>query len=284
MRIFLTGGTGFVGSHFIMAASRRGHQISALRRPGSHSRIPLAKEPLWVDGDLQSFPKKSMANCDVFVHLAAHSANVPYDTLENCVHWNTVASLNCARAAFEAGVRRFLFGGSCFEYGLSANNYDRIPPNAPLLPVGSYPTSKAMASLCFREFIHETKSAGLIARMFHVYGEGEAETRFWPSLRSAALAGQDFLMSSGDQVRDFVHVSKAAEMLLALSERLNSQREYNIAEVNVGLGTAMRLSEFANEWWLQLNARGKLVRSAVPHRGDELMRIVPEIDSTIVAP
>lgn len=50
--------------------------------------------------------------------------------------------------------------------------------------------------------------------MFHVYGEREAETRFWPSLRRAALAGEDFPMTKGEQIRDFMPVETLARTFL----------------------------------------------------------------------
>ena len=52
MKIFLTGGTGFIGSHLINEAHKRGYEIRALRRPGSKSRIKLDKQPYWIEGSL----------------------------------------------------------------------------------------------------------------------------------------------------------------------------------------------------------------------------------------
>jgi Nucleoside-diphosphate-sugar epimerases len=53
MKIFLTGGTGFLGSHFINIAHNAGHQLVCIRRKGSQPKINLQKSPIWVEGDLK---------------------------------------------------------------------------------------------------------------------------------------------------------------------------------------------------------------------------------------
>ena len=53
MKIFVTGGTGFIGSHFLKQALAIGHDLICLRRPGSRTRIPLKSEPTWLEGSLE---------------------------------------------------------------------------------------------------------------------------------------------------------------------------------------------------------------------------------------
>jgi nucleoside-diphosphate-sugar epimerase len=277
MKLFVTGGTGFVGGHFLRRAMLSGHQIVALRRSGSAPSIDIGFEPNWIEGDLSEIPHGPFAGCDAFVHLAAHSANTPYDSLERCIHWNVTASVRAAAAASSSGVRRFLVAGSCFEYGKTADEYVEIPSNASLCPMGSYPTSKAMASLAFRELFRDSGLTGIIARLFQVYGEGEAESRFWPSLKAAALSGQDFPMSYGEQIRDFIEVGAAASRLVELVEMLPALEPGTRLEVNIGTGYPQTLREFAAEWWERLQAKGSLRFGALAYKKHELMRLVPDL-------
>lgn len=276
MNIFLTGGTGFIGSHFINAAHKGGHNIFAIRRKNSNPKVEINKEPIWIEGDLIGDYSEYYKKCDVLVHFAAHSANVPYDTLENCIKWNVEFSFNLIMDASNAGIKKFLIAGSCFEYGRAGEILEFIPPDAPLLPIQTYPTSKAMASTLYCGWTSIANISLKLLRIFQVYGEGEKETRFWPALKKAALEGKDFPMTEGEQIRDFINVTQVAKRFVD---------ELDFSDVtpgvpfidNVGTGRPQSLREFAEHWWKEWNAKGKLKFGEVPYRDNEVMRYVPLI-------
>ena len=277
MKIFLTGGTGFIGSHFVPQALDAGCEVTALRRsPSSVSKIPWIRDPEWLDRPLDQVSSSDLQGVDCIVHLAAHSANVPYDSLEECLQQNVLQPLILFRRATQAGIRRFVVAGSCFEYGTAGERYEFIPVDAPLEPTTSYPASKAAASVAFHSFACEEKLELLIARIFQVYGEGESENRFWPTLRRAALAGEDLPMTEGDQVRDFIQVSEVAARLLDLALHEVIPPGYPIVK-NIGTGNPMSLADFARSQWKDLGATGRLLLGSVPKRDGEILRYVPEI-------
>ncbi|HEY5769229.1 MAG TPA: NAD-dependent epimerase/dehydratase family protein [Terrimicrobium sp.] len=277
MKVFLSGGTGFIGSHFVNQAHQAGHEIMALRRSASSQpRVPLQRQPVWINKAMTELAADDFAACDVLVHLAAYSANVPYDTLPNCIHWNVQAPLAMFAAAFSAGVASYVVAGSCSEYGRSAERYPLIPPDAPLEPTGSYSASKAAASVAFHAWACEANTRLLILRIFHVFGEGEADSRFWPSLRRAALAGEDFPMTSGEQIRDFIPVEQAAGSFVKAIDRSDIVAGRPRVE-NIGTGQPQSLKQFAEHWWKVWGARGRLIFGAQPHRPDEMMRYVPKV-------
>lgn len=273
MKIFLTGGTGFVGSHFINRAHQAGHEIIALKRPGSVPRILLDKEPKWIEGALDEDYRPYLASVDVFVHLASHTPNPPYDTLERCLYWNVEASIKLASDAVTAGVKNFLIAGSCFEYGNAAFRYEKLTPETPLEPMLSYPTSKAAASIAFTGLAREKSVRLRLMRIFQVYGEGEQDSRFWPSLRRAALEGKDFPMSAGEQIRDFINVTDVAKSLVEGLDFDGVAAGEPVLE-HIATGHPKTLIEFATEWWSLWGATGKLLPGLVPYRQNEMMRIV----------
>jgi nucleoside-diphosphate-sugar epimerase len=277
MRLFVTGATGFIGSHFVNHALSEGHEVVALRRTEeSKPRVPLMASPKWVTASLDAIPVESFDGVDCVVHLAAHTANVPYDTLERCIYWNVTVPLAVFRMAHSRGVQRYVVAGSCFEYGKSGERYEFIPVDAPLEPVGSYPTSKAMASLAFIELARELNLKMSIHRIFQVYGEGENENRLWPSLRRAALAGEDYPMTLGDQLRDFIQVQDVATVLLA-EAKFSETSIGNVKIKNIGSGSPVSVKEFCENQWLQLNAIGKLLPGQLEYRPNEIMRFVPKV-------
>lgn len=274
MKIFVTGGTGFIGSHFLKQSLAGGHQIRALRRPASKPRIQLDKEPEWLDVPFDELEPVHFDGCEVVVHLAAHSANVPYDSLEKCLHWNVTVPLRMADRALKAGVRRFIVAGSCFEYGRSGERYDFIPVDAPLEPTQSYPISKAAASIAWQGFAREKSVSLSILRIFQVYGEGEPEGRLWPSLQQAILTGSDYPMTMGEQVRDFISVEQVAHKFV---NELTAQNGLGINIQNVGSGVPQTVASFAEKVWRSAGASGKLLVGCLPYRKNEVMRFVPWI-------
>lgn len=273
--LFITGATGFVGSHVVRQALAAGHRVLALRRPGSRSRIVLTREPEWIEGPLDGDYTDRLGGVDVLLHLAAHTPNPPYAPLHECLYWNVYAAQGLAEQARAAGVRQFLVAGSCFEYGRAAQRLDTLAVDAPLEPVWSYPTSKAAASIAFLAWAREQGLQLKLLRIFQVYGEGEQASRLWPALRQAALAGRDFPMSPGEQRRDFVNVEDVATQLLGHLDFADTPagepRQYHIAS-----GKAQTLLQFARHWWTTWDARGQLQPGALPYREGELMRLIPD--------
>lgn len=275
MKLFLTGGMGFIGSHFLRQSLAAGHQVVALRRPGSKPRLALAQEPDWLEVPFESLEPHHLAGCELVVHLAAHSANVPYDSLENCLHWNVTVPLRMAGRAHQAGIKRFVVAGSCFEYGRAGERYEFIPVDAPLEPTQSYPISKAAASVAWAGFAREKTVEVSILRIFQVYGEGEPEGRLWPSIRAAALAGQDYPMTAGEQIRDFVPVEEVARGFLA---EITATRQAGVPFIaNLGTGQPQTVAAFAHKIWYECRATGKLKLGALPYRPNEVMRFVPDV-------
>lgn len=277
MKLFVTGGTGFIGSHFLEAALSAGHDVVALRRsPASLPRVRLSVEPRWLEKNMPEVSGEDFSGCETVVHLAAVGVSPQRATWDELFRINVLESLGLCMAAAEAGVRRFVICGSCFEYGRSSERYDFIPADAPLEPVNGYGASKAAASIAFLALARERKLELALLRPFQAYGEGQHESNFWPSLRTAALGGHDFPMTPGEQVRDYQPVEEVAETFLniAVNEPLTAG---DPTVRNVGSGRAQTLAEFAAHWWLQWNASGQLRKGAVPYRAGEVMRYVPKI-------
>jgi nucleoside-diphosphate-sugar epimerase len=281
MKLFVTGGTGFLGANFLEKAKDRGHEVVALRRVNSESRLTCASGVVWHEGSLDDRMAGVFKGIDCFVHFAAHSVVGNQATLEECLYWNVLSSVRLINEAMECGVKKFLIAGSCFEYGLSANQQEKIHPASEMRPVTNYAISKASASTALIGMARVQKVKMKILRVFQAYGEGEKQPRLWPSLKAAALGGQDFLMTSGLQVRDFIHVNRVIDVFL---EALDfSDVECALPQIrNVGTGVGLSVYEFASAWWRQFGATGRLIPCALPQRDGELSRIVADIDSVAV--
>ncbi len=279
MKIILTGGTGFIGSNFLNHAISKKHQILAIRRNTQRkTKVPLKKEPLWLNKEIDKVVEEELRGYDCVVHLAAHSANTPYDSIENCLEFNLIKSFDFLKKAYKAGIRKFIIAGSCFEYGIKGEEYEFIPPDASLFPTQSYPASKAAASIIFTQWAIENSIDMTILRIFQVFGKGESKNRFWPSIKETAKSGKDFEMTKGEQVRDFINVEIVAKQIL--EEALNINQLISIK--NIGSGDPQTLAKFAYKIWEENKSKGKIILGAKEYRKGEIYRYVPDIKKRFI--
>jgi nucleoside-diphosphate-sugar epimerase len=254
-----------------------GQEVRALRRSNhSATRIPLNCQPDWLTKQMSEVTIDDLQKTDTFVHLAAAGVSPQKADWATLLRTNVTDSLELWLKAVEAGIRRFIICGSCFEYGASADRYEFIPPDAPLEPTTAYGASKAAASMTALALARQKGLKLQIVRPFHVYGEGQDGANFWPSLKRAALAGEDFKMTPGEQVRDFASADEAARHILIACQDANLQPGQPRVK-NLGSGNPQTLRQFAEHWWKQWHARGRLLLGALPYRTGEVMRYVPTI-------
>ncbi len=289
MRIFVTGATGFIGSHFVRAAIENGCSITANGRSVEKARelswsLPATAQDrlVWNHSALSEITEDQLVGHDAFLHFAAYGVSPQPCEWAKAFQVNVADSVAVMHSAIRAGIARIVICGSCMEYGRSAERYEAIPADAPLEPVGPYATSKAAQSIAAGGLAREMNACVSILRPFNVFGEGQHSRNFWPSLKRAALAGEDFPMTLGEQVRDFVPVEGVAKAFLKAALH-SSERENDVAKglalcANVGSGVPQTLRGFAEACWVQFNAKGKLLPGLLPYRGNEMMRYFPEIN------
>lgn len=275
MKIFVTGGTGFIGSHFLRLALEAGHEVTASRRPGSKPVIPLELQPNWIEGSLDQVSSVDLQGNDVLVHLAAQGVSPQLTDWSTAFDVNVRQSLSLFSLASTSGIPHLVACGSCFEYGKSGERYEFIPPDAPLEPIGPYAASKAAFSFAVESMARTASASFTLIRPFHLFGEGQHESNLWPSLRLAALSGNDFPMTAGEQIRDYMPVEQAAGEFLKIATKKTPPWKFKV--LNIGSGQPVTLKDLTTQWWRQWNAEGELLIGAIPYRSGEVMRFAPEI-------
>lgn len=271
-KIFLTGATGFIGSHVLQQAELQKIAIKAHRRsPNSFPKIKLVSQPEWIDTPLDHLAPEHFASCDTLIHLASPGVSPQKATADELIYWNVVAFHKLLENATQGGVKRFILTGTFAEYGLAANQYDCIPSSCELLPTTDYAASKAAAWAIAHAFAVQKNVELCMLRIFSAYGEGQNEDNFWPSLRKAALAGEDFEMTAGEQVRDYIHVSDVARKTLKAATTSELQRG-NPAQFNLASGNPTTMRKFAEKYWSEWQATGKLLVGKLPYRHNEVMK------------
>lgn len=274
---FVTGATGFVGSHLVRALLARGMRVVAAHRvphPDNARALPGLRV---IHRTLSELRPEDFAGCDLFLHAAAQLP-APGITLAEYMHINCMQALHAFGCAAEGGVTRCLHLGSGLEFGTSGHEEERLTVRSPLRPMGGYAVSKAAASLALTEWAREAGIAFSLLRLFHLFGPDRSATRFWAALRVAAAEGRDFAMTEGRQVLDFTPVAYAVEWILCECLRADLVPGRPVAR-HIGTGRPQTLRRFAQYWWRHWNAPGQLLFGALPYREGEVMRCVPEVEA-----
>ena len=252
MKIFITGGTGFIGSHLMNFLVQSDHEVIALCRNNSKCKIPINKSPLWLKKELSEVTLNDLQG----VHLATSGVSPQFATWNELTEINVNSSIKLIEMAKNAGVKRFIASGTCMEYG-AKHSFERIPPNAPLKPDNPYAASKVAGFQLINSFAIEENIELFYGRVFTAYGEGQFKRNLWPSLKNAAIKNKDFELQTGNDIRDFIPVEKVALHFFKALFRNDIQIK-KPKVVNIGTGEAKSIYEFASEEWNRFNAKGKL--------------------------
>ncbi len=217
MRVFVTGGAGFIGSHVCQVLLATGHKVTVLDNLSTGRRDLVPEDASFIEGDLKQEDRlpEWLEGHDAVIHLAAlvpvpTSVKRPVDFAENNVV-NTVRLLESMR---KAGVSRIVFSSSATVYGLPK----RLPlsEDDPLgIQSNPYGATKVSAEAFVAAYQRLYDYDATILRYFNPYGPNELcqpETHLIPNVIRAALADEPIpVYWRGEQIRDFIYVEDLAQ-------------------------------------------------------------------------
>ena len=119
-------------------------------------------------------------------------------------------TLNMAKGAVLSEVEKFVGIGTCFEYDLSGGV---LSTDTPLKPITPYAAMKAAAYLSLSQWFLEKEVEFAWCRLFYLFGEGEDTRRLVPYIKSRLKNNKVAELSSGNQIRDFMDVSDAGNVI-----------------------------------------------------------------------
>jgi UDP-glucose 4-epimerase len=260
MRIFVTGGAGYIGSHVVKALGQKGHDVLVYDNLSTGNRWAvlygdLAAADLADTDTLRSVLRGFRP--DAVMHFAASivvSESVT-DPLKYYLN-NTANTLNLLRVMRELGIGEFIFSSTAAVYGIA----ERIPvgEDAPLAPINPYGTSKMMTELMLRDLSSAERDFRYVSlRYFNVAGadrEGrigqaykEATHLITRALKTAKgefdcleIFGSDYPTPDGTCIRDYIHVDDLAEAHVLALEHLTKGGESSVFNCGYGHGFSVK--------------------------------------------
>jgi UDP-glucose 4-epimerase len=239
VRILVTGGAGFIGSHVVARVLAEGHDVRALDNfsTGRRSNLAgLAADIELIEADIRELRavRKAARSCDALLHFAA-VPSVPR-SIADPVTTHTVnanGTLNVLIAARDAEVGRVVFASSSSIYGASRAlpKHESIKP----LPISPYAVSKLAAENYCQSFYKVFGLETVALRYFNVFGPRQD-----PQSQYAAVVPRfiwayhhgepPVIFGDGEQSRDFTYVENVVDAnLRALSTAGVGGGVYNIA-------------------------------------------------------
>lgn len=269
MRILVTGGAGFIGSHLVRGLEREGHDVIALDNLSTGRGDNLAGTNVrLVEGDIRNpaHLKSAMHGVEAVYHVAAlPSVARSWEDPVGSLDVNALGSANVIEAAIAAGAHTLVYSSSSSVYGDQAaeRKSEDLEPH----PISPYGHGKLVGEKLTLAHAAAGRIRGIALRYFNVFGPRQDPSSPYSAviplfIRHALRGTAATVNGDGLQSRDFTFVENVVEAnLLALKSTAQQ------SVVNCACGQSYTLLDLA-EAISELNGQPLQLRYGPPRPGD----------------
>ena len=215
MKILVTGGAGFIGSHVVRLLLESGYQVVVLDNLSHGFRQNVDKRAKLIVGDIRDSrkTKEALKGIDAVIHMAGLIV-VPESVADPVKYYdnNVLGAVNLLECMRDVGCRKIIFSSSACVYGTP----DKLPikEDAAVHPDNPYGATKAAIEVYLQTYHQIFNFDTIILRYFNPYGPGKMGkpiTHAIPNFIKATLAKKPIpLYWKGEQIRDFIYIDDSA--------------------------------------------------------------------------
>lgn len=231
-KVFITGATGFVGSHLVRKSLQKGAEVYVnIRKSSDTWRISdILQDVSIINADITEYEKLhdsvKKIHPNIFFHTAVYGGSGEQKDIEKIIKANILGTVNLLRSCKNLNFDLFVNTGSSSEYGIKNT---AMQESDILEPVTDYGVSKTAATLFCQKTAMTENLPIVTLRLFSPYGPYEQKSRLIPSVILAALQKQNPHIASRDFVRDFIYIDDVSDAYMATMSLNNPKgRIYNI--------------------------------------------------------
>ncbi|MBT3297554.1 SDR family NAD(P)-dependent oxidoreductase [archaeon] len=279
-KIFVTGGSGFIGSHLVEELIHKECEVTCFIEYNSESHIGLLteldKETLskvkLIFGNLSDAEtlKSAMQGCEYLFHLGAIiSIPYSYQSPRHTVQTNVIGTLNVLHAAKESGIKKMVHTSTSEVYGSA--QYIPINESHPLVGQSPYSASKIGADKIAESFYLSYNLPVVTVRPFNCFGDRQSMRAVIPTIITQALKGNDIKLGNVDTTRDYTYVKDTVQGFIKAMETEN-----NLGKVfNISSNFEISIKEIANKVIQQVNPNLKVIidQKRIRPKNSEVLRL-----------
>lgn len=234
MKILVTGGAGFIGSHLVSSLIKLGHQVvvADILLRGNKIENDIFSQIEFHKADVRDAQKmiELSKGCNLIFHFAAVlGVDVVADNPVETMDTEVVGMRNICDAALLNGIDKIIYASTSGVYGHSAID-QTVTETISVDPRTSYAIAKRYNEI-YLGALHQEKGLNSIAlRFFNVYGPGQDNRMVVPRFIEQAKANEGItVFGEGKQTRDFTYIDDAVKSCILLMEHVKGSEIYNIA-------------------------------------------------------
>ena len=271
--ILITGASGFIGQHLLKQFSKYSSSIVIIQRNKMPTHLPIRQfECDIVNSDDLKYCF-SQCNPEIIVHLAGYKErSTNLSSFSEGINTNVIGSLNIfSEALKKENLESLIVLGTAEEYGNNVCPFEETHRESPVSPYSFSKTCISHMAMLFHHLYHLPVT---VLRPTVAYGPGQEDDMFLPSLINSLDKNQPFMMTPGEQTRDFLYIDDLIDAILRVPRHPLSRGHI----INIGSGVPTKILDIAYSVEKLMNKKNLVKLGQIPYRNNEIMNYCVNID------